>query len=168
MSKGPVVTGIGNAASARREAVLDLESSERWWRCECGAMAQGAECVNGHPAPWLSNGRPTAPEPERVKGMVMKHRAARPTQEAIVSDSGIPVEKGIPLPPRGSYTQYPWADMAIGDSFFVRFEGDRFATKKRGSSIASAGRAWLRRHGMKAPQVAHRAVEGGIRIWRTA
>lgn len=168
MSKGPIITGIGNAASAKEAAALDADAPTRRWRCECGAMALGPICTNGHSAPWLSDGRAPAPEPEKVSGIVVKPRAPRADTTAVVNDSGIRVEKGVPLPPRGRYTQYPWAEMAIGDSFFIAFAGDRHATKKRASSIASAGRAWLRRNGVRNPQVAHRAVEGGIRIWRTA
>lgn len=168
MSKGPIVTGIGNAAEAKVAARLEAEMASRWWRCDCGAMAQGPECVKGHPAPWRSLGKPQGIEPERVRGMVTKSKAGTPPREVVVTESGIKVEKGIPMPPRGSRTQYPWADMSVGDSFFVPCEGDALKVKKFGSSIATSGRAWLRRNGVPEARTAHRAVAGGVRVWRVA
>lgn len=51
MSKGPVVTGIGNALAVARDRVAARDAGKRW-RCACGALASGPSCVRGHVAPW--------------------------------------------------------------------------------------------------------------------
>ncbi len=67
----------------------------------------------------------------------------------------IKIERKIPMPSRrGARNSYPWADMKVGDSFFL-------ADKSiRGSLYVTAGR-----HGYK---IAVRNDGEGIRIWRTA
>ena len=68
------------------------------------------------------------------------------------------IEKDIPPPPRGLHLiKYPWADMEIGDSFFVTGVSRnsmsmtaRYQTQKTGKSYTA------------------RKVEGGVRVWRDA
>lgn len=51
MSKGPIVTGIGNHFAVQEILTLDRDALARW-RCECGALTTGPKCGRGHPAPW--------------------------------------------------------------------------------------------------------------------
>lgn len=72
----------------------------------------------------------------------------------------IPIDKGVPIPRRRYGRRgprphvYPWAQMTVGDSFFVR-GGGRSVT----SIMADAARA----HGHR---YTSRAVTGGVRVWR--
>lgn len=74
--------------------------------------------------------------------------------------SDFKVEPGIPLPPRR--TRYPWADMMVGDSFFVS-EETPFVNV---ASAASATQRKRRAQGFDMTFVARR-VHGGTRVWRT-
>ena len=72
------------------------------------------------------------------------------------------IEKGIALPERTfgtnlkpRETSYPFAQMAVGDSFFVR--------GAKQSSLGAAANSWGKKHGM---HFATRIVEGGVRVWR--
>jgi len=74
-------------------------------------------------------------------------------------DSEFVIEKGIEIPEvhRGRPEKYPWAQMEIGDCFFVPEN-----TSKHTTSVAYfAGK----RHDMK---FSARTVAGGSRIWRVA
>ena len=69
------------------------------------------------------------------------------------------VESGIELwgmKGRGRTEKYPWAQMEVGDSFFVAWGNP--------ASFTAYWQAGIR-HGMK---FAKRSVDGGVRIWRVA
>jgi hypothetical protein len=72
----------------------------------------------------------------------------------------IKIEKGIPMPTK---KEYPWDEMEIGDSFFVKANDNDIV--KTHSSIQSLGIRWFRVHKPDG-KVATRKVEGGVRIWR--
>lgn len=71
---------------------------------------------------------------------------------------GFTIEKNVPMPEvkRGRRPRYPFADMLVGDSFFV--PGDTRATQ----GARAAAHSHTRRTG-KAFDA--RTVEGGLRIW---
>jgi hypothetical protein len=70
------------------------------------------------------------------------------------------VESGIDLIP--SAHVYPFGEMRVGDSFFVRDSGG--SRTPRRSSASSSAVAYGRNHpGYK---FSVRAVEGGFRVWR--
>lgn len=69
------------------------------------------------------------------------------------------IEKDIPiptLPGRRSGSMYPTAKLEVGDSFFIP-----------GKTTGAAASATLRER-CKFPdrQFTHRAVDGGVRVWR--
>ena len=67
------------------------------------------------------------------------------------------IEKGIPVPPHGngSTAKYPWADLCVGDSFFV-------PGVKTNAMVGSKAHA-AKKHNAK---YSMRSVDGGVRIWR--
>ena len=67
------------------------------------------------------------------------------------------IEKGVPVPPhgKGKTAKYPWADMCVGDSFFV--PGVKINT------LASSKAQAAKKHNAK---YAMRSVDGGVRVWR--
>ena len=67
----------------------------------------------------------------------------------------ITIDKGVPL--QTNRQKYPFAQMAIGDSFFV---ADISSLK-----LSSAASYWDKRHGTK---FTVRKVDGGVRVWRIA
>lgn len=72
----------------------------------------------------------------------------------------IKIEKGIPLPPKGSVLRSrdtEFDKLEVGDSFFE--------AGKKSDQIAGAYTAMARRRGWK---VAFRQVDGGVRVWRVA
>jgi hypothetical protein len=71
--------------------------------------------------------------------------------------SSITIDKGIAPPPRGGVSRYPFAEMSVGDSFFVAG-----ATRDNLSSSCTYRK---QRYG---EQYAIRKVDGGLRVWRTA
>jgi hypothetical protein len=71
------------------------------------------------------------------------------------------IEPGIPLP-SSRRSRYPWADMMVGDSFFVS-EETPFVNVV---SAASATQRKLRKQGFGTTFIARR-VPGGTRVWRT-
>jgi hypothetical protein len=81
------------------------------------------------------------------------------------------VEKGIPLPPPGGgrariNPPFPFAEMAIGDSFFAPCDGDAKALKKLRWIIQRA--AVRRRNEVQADfAVTTRIEAAGVRCWRT-
>lgn len=83
------------------------------------------------------------------------------------SNGEIRIEKGIPIPPGGragkENARYPFADMEVGDSFFVAVE--REVLRKRRNVLSSASNYWKKRG---KGQFTIRAVDGGLRVWRTA
>jgi len=78
------------------------------------------------------------------------------------------VENGIEIPApkrgRGRPPKYPWAEMEIGDSFFVEAQEGR-SIENQQRSLSASGRSYgVRKHvGMK---FRTRTVEGGVRVWR--
>lgn len=71
------------------------------------------------------------------------------------------IEKGIAIPKvasGGGSTKYPWADMEIGDSFFVQHPASK--------NVKAATHA----HNQRYPnsRFKSRSVDGGVRIWRVA
>lgn len=68
--------------------------------------------------------------------------------------SPIKIEKGVPIPDRRG--KYPWADMDVGDSFFVATDKvENFRRNVYGKN----------RNGKK---FTARAEGNGVRVWRTA
>ena len=67
------------------------------------------------------------------------------------------IEKGIPIPPHGNSrtSKYPWADLCVGDSFFV----PGVKTDAMAGSKANATKKYNAKYSM-------RAVDGGVRVWR--
>ena len=76
-----------------------------------------------------------------------------------------PIERGIPAPRLSRYRKYPFADMAVGDSFFVPGVQPRL--------LRSAARGWvtynLERDGI-AFAVRKSVANGvsGVRVWRVS
>lgn len=73
----------------------------------------------------------------------------------------IQIDKGIPVAAplkRGKPALYPWADMEVGDSFFV-------AGEKKTTMIYNCDNR-SRRH--RPQKFICREVEGGVRVWRIA
>jgi hypothetical protein len=70
--------------------------------------------------------------------------------------TGFKIEKGIPAPK--SRAAYPFADMEVGDSFFI-------PGMKTSAEISSAISYRRLRHGEK---YRSQAVDGGLRVWRVA
>ena len=72
------------------------------------------------------------------------------------------IEKNIPIPAtdgRGG-RKYPWAEMDIGDSFFV----DECSKQKK-AIIGTAAISWVKYH-KNDKKFTVRDYEGGIRVWR--
>ena len=71
----------------------------------------------------------------------------------------VKIDKGIPVPPRGSNraSKYPYDKLEIGDSFFVKGKN---ATKFSASAYTQA-----RKLGIK---LTVRNEKDGVRVWRTA
>jgi len=65
---------------------------------------------------------------------------------------GVQIEKGVPMPRLGIY---PWAEMEVGDSFFV--------AEATHAQLSGAVQSAKKKTGFK---FITRAAEGGIRIWR--
>lgn len=82
----------------------------------------------------------------------------------------IKIDKGVPMPTAataGRVKQYPFAEMDVGDSFFVATQGGDI----RKTQVRIAGNASAARRANKAcagRKFATRQVEGGVRVWRTA
>jgi hypothetical protein len=69
-----------------------------------------------------------------------------------------PIEKGVPVPlAKGGSAKYPWADLEVGDSFFVP-----------NASVAFYSQVGKARKLYSPSKFAARKVKGGIRVWRTA
>jgi len=68
----------------------------------------------------------------------------------------IKIDKNVPIPETaGNGAVYPFAEMEVGDSFYV--EG------KTSNQLQNAASHWRKRKGWK---FATRTKEGGARIWR--
>lgn len=76
----------------------------------------------------------------------------------------IPVETGVPIPPAGIKRKqrkpkgvYPWKHMKVGDSFLV--------PDREVGAMNSAATQYANRTGTK---YVVRALDDGVRVWRTA
>lgn len=72
------------------------------------------------------------------------------------------IEAGVAIPKRiagRSGSKYPFAEMGVGDSFLV-------AGEVKPATLRSAVGAYTKRNGQTS-KFAVRAVEGGLRVWRT-
>lgn len=67
-----------------------------------------------------------------------------------------PIEKGVPIPPKGGGPTHPIASMQVGDSRLI--EG--VTQKQVGAKASDLGRALNRKY-------VTRQVTGGVRVWRT-
>ena len=79
------------------------------------------------------------------------------------------VDSGVAVPRALKGSKYPWAEMEVGDSFFVP-NGTGRGGRDTGNNACVSGRAWLRRNGLsKTFNFAQRkTVESGVkgaRIW---
>jgi len=70
------------------------------------------------------------------------------------------IEIGVPMPPKRSH-RYPWADLAIEDSFFVPGD-DLNALQRKMTRLAAYQK---KTHGRC---YTVRQVEGGVRVWRVS
>lgn len=68
----------------------------------------------------------------------------------------ITIDRGVPVPPKAGRDGYPYAELEIGESFFVPN-----ATTRQFSSPSQARKRLKRGFTV-------RTVEGGIRVWRTS
>jgi len=70
------------------------------------------------------------------------------------------VEKEVPIPKARQNSVYPFAEMNVGDSFFIAN-----VDKLKAASIRACASTFGKKKGMK---FSCRHVEGGVRVWRTA
>lgn len=70
------------------------------------------------------------------------------------------IESGVPLEKSRTSKKYPFAQMAVGDSFF-------FDELPDVESAQSAGKGYAKRHNPDF-RMTRRKVEGGYRLWRIA
>jgi len=66
------------------------------------------------------------------------------------------IDKGIPIPPK-SNCKYPWREMEIDDSFFLKAT-PKLKIKSLASQCNIAGKKYNRKYTI-------RTVQGGYRIW---
>jgi len=76
----------------------------------------------------------------------------------------IKIDKSIPIPIRTRRGTYPFADMQIGDSFFVTLKNDYKTKRSLASSIH--GSAKYMKKTIKDFKITIRSVENGVRCWR--
>lgn len=69
----------------------------------------------------------------------------------------IKIEKGVEIPPQTRRLKYPFEDMEVGDSFFVKADP---------KTIRAAAHNY-RKTRDKSRKFTIRAVDGGARVWRT-
>ena len=68
------------------------------------------------------------------------------------------IEKNVPLSPRSSHRlKYPWAEMQIGDSFFVTGVNQKSMAMTAKYQTEKTGKTYLAR-----------TVDGGVRVWRNS
>lgn len=72
------------------------------------------------------------------------------------------IDKGVPIPqaPRGRRPKYPFAQLEVGDSFFVAGESRKIVT-----NLSRLAHSHKTRHG---GDFVTRVVDGGARVWRVA
>ena len=76
-------------------------------------------------------------------------------------EAGIPIPAGHGLSSEGPL--YPWAEMRIGDSFFVPVSKGEDCERRR-RAVLSSGYGWGNRN--KGERFVTRLVDGGVRVWR--
>ena len=72
------------------------------------------------------------------------------------------IDKGVPMP--SGHALYPWAEMEVGDSFFI--DGPKASER-----LQRASGEWRRKHAsgkMCGLRFTVRQEIGGARVWRTA
>lgn len=72
------------------------------------------------------------------------------------------IEKNVPMPPIVRMSGYPFAQMEVGDSFLVPFDGDD--EQKVRARVATAASTFGKDHGGK---FSVRVLQDGVRVWRT-
>lgn len=88
------------------------------------------------------------------------------------SEEMYPVERGVPIPApfkrvvRVGMQKYPWAEMEVGDSFFVPHTPEEPGTWVQNRVNASAVH-WLKRYA-RSHRFTTRQLANGVRCWRTA
>lgn len=77
----------------------------------------------------------------------------------------IQIEKNIPMPAdRATGMHYPYADMEVGDSFYVETNGtNELATARR---LRGSSHAFTRRNGGEGKKFSVRKMDNGFRVWR--
>ena len=73
------------------------------------------------------------------------------------------IDKNIPVP-ISTTRKYPFADMQIGDSFFVALEDDNKTTHSIAASLHSSVKTIKKV--IKDFKITVRSVESGVRCWR--
>jgi hypothetical protein len=78
------------------------------------------------------------------------------------------IEKDVPLPERtyGTASEYPFAEMDIGDSFFVPYGTSSEIERKTLLAKVKNSASYARKK--KLGGFAVRGVPGGVRCWKTA
>lgn len=77
----------------------------------------------------------------------------------------IEIEKGIPIP---MVSKYPFAEMEVGDSFFLTDKQCKNDIIIARSTIYNTVRAYKRKSHTPSFKVKAKAMNGGLRVWRTA
>ncbi len=68
----------------------------------------------------------------------------------------VKIDKSVPIPQgRSSHSKYPWRELQVGDSFFVK--------DKEASDLSGYFAPLRRKYGLR---FVSRTVDGGVRIWR--
>ena len=77
----------------------------------------------------------------------------------------IQIEKNIPMPEgRATGMRYPYADMEVGDSFYVETNGtNELATARR---LRGSSHAFVNRKGGEGQKFSVRKMDNGFRVWR--
>ena len=76
------------------------------------------------------------------------------------------IEKNVPLPSNvGRHATYPYADMEVGDSFFVEALEN---VRSVGGSLRGSAYAYAKRQKETGKRFSVRQSGDGFRVWRTA
>lgn len=70
------------------------------------------------------------------------------------------VEKGIPIPPKKTFSKYPFAILEIGDSFLVPFKGNHSNPGLLANRVGANCRRFVGK------KFCYRIIEDGVRVWR--
>lgn len=80
------------------------------------------------------------------------------------------IETGIPVPEmpkarkKKREAKYPFKDMKVGDSFYIKNNGSKKETLKVQSALSAAMTSYHKKHPRK--RLTYRTVENGTRCWR--